>query len=265
MICPYCVSDIPQEAAVCRVCKRDLYLLKPLMLKVAELESSAGKSIDTAALEARIAQLEQALANQAAAVIGGTTDAPQRFLLRDIFAFLIVPLAILLIAHVVLTIVYDAPLIYLRLVSMIVPLPFGFWLFRRGGRKFGPWFTAAFGLACASVIGMSTSTSLVDHTPVWPQSAIEWREVLEYSASISFSFLAGMVLGGLRYRHQARPATVDQRGWSFRLASLGASRDLSLETIQTRMKTVSELGATTAALGATAASLYTGLKGVLGS
>jgi hypothetical protein len=186
-------------------------------------------------------------------------------LLRELLVFLVAPLVLLLIAHVLLTIVFNAPLVYLRIVSMILPLPFGFWLFRQSDRTFLPWFVATFGLALAAVIGMSASTSAVDHTPVWPQSAIEWREVLEYSASIAFSFLAGMVLGGFRRGRQTQGTAIDHESWAYRLANLGQSGQLSFQTIQSRIKTVSELGATLTAIGATVASIYTGLKGVLGA
>ena len=38
MNCPYCLSEVAEEAVVCKTCTRDLYLFKPMMAKVAELE-----------------------------------------------------------------------------------------------------------------------------------------------------------------------------------------------------------------------------------
>ena len=38
MHCPYCVSDINDEAVVCPVCRRDLYLFKPLLARIEALE-----------------------------------------------------------------------------------------------------------------------------------------------------------------------------------------------------------------------------------
>ena len=71
---------------------------------------------------------------------------------------------------------------------MILPLPFGYFLFKDHKHPVFPWFMGVGFLAIASVIGMSGITSLVDRTPIFPQNAFEWREVLEYSASIAFSF-----------------------------------------------------------------------------
>jgi hypothetical protein len=90
-------------------------------------------------------------------------------------------------------------MIYLRIISMILPLPFAYFLFKAHAHKLFPWFIGVVFLAIASVIGMSWITSLVDHSPVWPQNLFEWREVLEYSASIAFSFLTGMLLGGVAW------------------------------------------------------------------
>ena len=38
MQCPYCTSEINDAAVVCPVCTRDLYLIKPLLDKIAGLE-----------------------------------------------------------------------------------------------------------------------------------------------------------------------------------------------------------------------------------
>ena len=38
MHCPYCVSDINDGAVVCPICRRDLYLFKPLLERIDVLE-----------------------------------------------------------------------------------------------------------------------------------------------------------------------------------------------------------------------------------
>ena len=58
MNCPYCLSEVAEEAAVCKVCTRDLYLFKPMMAKVAELERRLEEIPNQEAYEHRIAELQ---------------------------------------------------------------------------------------------------------------------------------------------------------------------------------------------------------------
>lgn len=64
MNCPYCLSDVSEEAYVCKTCSRDLYLFKPLMAKVADLESQLAAVPSPELYELRIAELEQLLDEQ---------------------------------------------------------------------------------------------------------------------------------------------------------------------------------------------------------
>ena len=48
-----------------------------------------------------------------------------------IFQTLVLPLCVLLISHALITIVYDFELIYLRIISILVPLPFAYYLFQK--------------------------------------------------------------------------------------------------------------------------------------
>ena len=56
MQCPYCLSEVAEEAFVCKVCTRDLYLFKPMMAKVAELEKQLEDIPNHAAYEHRISE-----------------------------------------------------------------------------------------------------------------------------------------------------------------------------------------------------------------
>ena len=97
MNCPYCQSDVHPDAVVCKTCQRDFYLVKPLMEKIAALESKIAEAPDVSAQVARIAELEQQLAQANAspplpAQSAGTV-------LADVAAYLVVPLLLLLAAH----------------------------------------------------------------------------------------------------------------------------------------------------------------------
>lgn len=220
---------------VCKTCSRDLYLFKPMLARIA-------------ALEAQVRELSsrQTLGEQADELVERGAEAVNRATASlaaaagDIARFILAPLVLLLLAHALITVVYDLNVIYLRLISMLLPLPFGFWLFRDEPRTLLPWFVGTAVLAVTSVLGMSTIIGIVDQTPILPRNAFEWREVLEYSASIAFSFLTGMLISRVT----------------------GGKVDSShLHALSANFKTI---GGSIAAIVTTIVSIYTGLKGVLG-
>jgi len=272
MLCPCCVSEIDDQALVCKVCKRDLYLFKPLLEKITKLEQELLDKPDPAIAENRIEDLEkqvELLKHQVNLVPSGPIA-----VVRDILVYLIMPLLLLMGAHTLIVVVLDASVLYLRIISMALPLPFGIWLFMRQKRDLLPWFLGTAGLAVGSVIGMSWITSLVDHTPILPQNAFEWREYLEYAASISFSFLTGMLVGGILYAQKHRPVGRNgnkgkaPEGFKNRILRTAVTKtlgsNLSPTQIHTIMAKLEEFGGTAVALGTTAVSIYTGLKGILG-
>ena len=270
MKCPYCLSEVEDAALVCKVCTKDLYLFKHLIAQVAELEGKLAAVPDVSMHQARIVALESQLEAAQAQL-----EAPPTGLVAVVLAlavYMVLPLGLLLAAHALITIALDAPLIYLRLVSIAIPLPFGLILFAQQQRAVVPWFAAAIVLAVGSVIGMSWVTSLVDQTPVLPQNAFEWREYLEYASSISFSFLTGMLIGSIVTAQRRRRAIssgtsrgrVLPEGWVQLLVSLAAGGRLDVKQIAKLVEKVEDYGRSLAALGATAASIYTGLKAFLG-
>ena len=260
MNCPYCLSEVSEEAHVCKTCSRDLYLFKPMMTKIASLEGQLASAPSQEVNELRIAELEYLLDEQNRKLANRSLST----WIKDIALYLIVPLLLLLLAHWLIAIVYDTKMIYLRIISMILPLPFAYFLFKGHAHRLFPWFVGVVFLAIASVIGMSWITSLVDHSPVWPQNLFEWREVLEYSASIAFSFLTGMLLGGVAYGSKQRRRQAGIINALIKIASTQSAGGVSMQSMHGLMKTLHEYGGTVVALGTTAVSIYTGLKGMIG-
>ena len=262
MNCPYCLSEVSEEAHVCKACSRDLYLFKPMMAKIANLEGQLAAIPSQEVYELRIAELEYLLGEQDRKLSNRSVFS----WIKDIAVYLLVPLLLLLLAHWLIAVVYDTKMIYLRIISMIVPFPFAYFLFKGHAHKLFPWFVGVVFLAITSVIGMSWITSLVDHSPVWPQNLFEWKEVLEYSASIAFSFLTGMLLGGVAYASKRRARQAGIISALMKVASThSADGNVSIQGILGLMKTLQEHGGTVVALGTTAVSIYTGLKGIIGS
>ena len=64
MNCPYYLSEVSEEAYVCKTCSRDLYLFKPMMANVADLEGQLAAVPSPELYELRIAELEQLLDEQ---------------------------------------------------------------------------------------------------------------------------------------------------------------------------------------------------------
>jgi hypothetical protein len=259
--CPYCLSEVSEEAYVCKVCTKDIYLFKPMMARIAELESNtSNSSVNTEYFENRIQTLEHRIAEYE-----HQRHVNRSFfaLIADLFIYILFPLLILLASHYLITIIFDTKMVYLRIISMLVPLPFGFFLFKSLRRHFFPWMLSVFILAIAAVLGMSWLTSLVDHSPILPQSIFEWREMLEYAASISFSFITGIVLGQISYASQHQIKSANENSFINFVMRIFIKDNLSPEKLHEKMKKMNEYFGTILALGTTALSIYTGLKHVL--
>lgn len=257
MHCPYCVSDINDEAVVCPVCRRDLYLFKPLLARIEALEKRVAEH-DAAATELRSAS------DRADIAVDGSSfdDEPEVFPGRaQWLGNWLAPLALLLLAHGLIVIVYDLNTIYLRVVSLLIPLPFGMLLASR--QRHRRWLLAlmTISLAGLAVLGMSALTALVDGTPVLPSGLREWREFIEYAASIGLSFVSGLIIGGMS-RQRAR--ALQTAGLSVALARLVSNGAEKTEQFQALVKKFNDLGGTLTAAGTTLAAVYAGLQGVIG-
>ena len=257
MHCPYCISDINDEAVVCPVCRRDFYLFKPLLTRIEALEKQVAAQ-DGVATESRRAP-DRADTGEDVSTL---EDEPAVFPgIAEWLSNWLAPLALLLLAHGLIVIVYDLNTIYLRVVSLLIPLPFGMLLASRQRRP--RWLLAlmAISLSGLAVLGMSALTSLVDGTPILPSGLREWREFLEYAASIGLSLVTGLIIGRMsRQRAEAQRMA----GLSVALARLVSNGAEKTEQFQAVVKRLNDLGGTLTAAGTTLAAVYAGLQGVIG-
>ena len=260
MKCPYCTSEISDAALACPHCAHDLYLLKPLLERIAALEAQLKERDGAAAPAGAVAETDVGVAGEAPA------QAEQSGAARpgDWILLWGTPLALLLAAHGLITVVYDLNNLYLRLVSLFIPLPFGFLLMLRGRHAFGASLFAAFCMELLAVLGMSGLTALVDQTPLLPQNMREWREFVEYAASVGLSYVTGMVLGEM-LRHRIE-STRDQavRSLALKLARMITSGQKNAEKVEAMAKKLNDLGGSLTAAATTAASVYMGMQGVIG-
>jgi len=244
MRCPYCVSEIPDEALVCAVCRRDLYVVRPLLERIAALE----------------AQLAAAPAVQPAEA-AGVDVAPQEAVAEPprewgrALACWLAPLLLLLAAHWLIVFAYDARVLYLRIFALLVPLPFGFAFARAARLPFAWGLLPAFAMAAAAVFGMSAVTAAIDGAPLWPQNMAEVREFVEFAASIGFSFITGLwVRSWLERRREV---------WLRRQRAVGLSA-VNGQQMAESLTRLNDIGSAVVAFATTAFSIYTGLKGFLG-
>lgn len=253
MKCPYCISEIPHEALVCAVCRRDLFIVRPLLQRITALEA------ELAALPAQLQQAtsEESQLEKKFAKAEAREDNQKRSVPAAI-GWWLSPLLLLIAAHGMMFFVYDLSVIYLRVFALIVPLPFGY-LFARALRGPFVWgLPAAFLMAMLAIMGMWGISSLIDHVPFLPQNMADVREFIEFSSSISFSFITGLWLCHWQMRHDESKRLAVLR------ASLSKFGAVDGQKLTEKLIRLNDLGSGAVALLTTAFALYTGLKKIIG-
>ena len=153
------------------------------------------------ALEGEVAALKQTIQSTLGAGVSAAADAvaavaidlpPQRW--TRVAALAALTFLLLLAAHWMIVFVYDKPTIVLRLMSIAIPLPLAVWLTLR--HRIVPWVEIIYGLVigAAAVFGMAFATSIHEQTAFLPENIREWQETLEYTASIMFAHLTGVLI-----------------------------------------------------------------------
>jgi hypothetical protein len=255
MRCPFCTETIKDESVVCKNCSRDLRIVRPVVDEIEQIVLELdGLQRDLDRVNAHIDRI----------------GSPVRYYAIQSIGYVLVPVLLLVAAHIVVTIVLNVTPLYLRLASVIIPLPFGFLIYphrkvRLAGAVLMGFLTAALAVTC-----MLTVTGINDKVPIIPASWVEWREVMEYSASIALAYVTGNILGLLVFT--VLPKTMARGGGKPHPIAYAAAgllgRHVGEEHLRRRARTLQDL--VTAALpmlgvaGTAAGSLYAGLKGVIG-
>ncbi|MFY9137258.1 hypothetical protein [Zwartia sp.] len=183
----------------------------------------------------------------------------------DFSRFFMLPLLLLVLAHVCITIIYDTKIVYLRIVTLILPMCFGYFLYHKQSRNTLVWLICVVTLGWVSVAGMSVVTSHVDDSPIWPQTIYVWRDLIEFAMSITFSYVTGMLLGRLSFLKSNSPVTSTTvithtaGGWFLDKNE----EQVPSASLQIIAKKINEFTATLGAIITTIIAIYTGLKGLL--
>jgi hypothetical protein len=255
MECPFCAETIKDEALACKHCSRDLRVVRPVLLEIQDVVAELDKlrrDLDRA--DARLQRIKH----------------PVRYFAVLLALYVFAPTILLVAAHIIVTIALNVSPLYLRLASLIIPVPFGFATYPIHKIGFRGAFLLGVATAALSVTCMLTVTGLNDNVPILPASHGEWREVFEYSASIALALGSGNILGHMIF--QVLPRILSQGGKpnaaAFRIARLLGAH-VGEEQLRRRARLIQDLLQTIGPLAGVVAtavgSVYAGLKGVIGS
>lgn len=166
----------------------------------------------------------------------------------------------LVAAHALLIVLLDARLVYLRLLSIALPVAAGF--FFRRSTPGSLWVDAFFGLAVAwaAIGGMLWNVARADGVPLLPDGREEWSETLQYGLSIALGFMSGALLRRvvlLAAQPDAAGGLITGLARAIAKDIVGDVEDASFEK---RLKKVESLITSSVAIGAAFLSAILGLS-----
>ena len=254
MDCPFCAETVKDEAIACKHCGRELRVVRPVVIEIQNLVAELDHlQRDLDRVRARLALL----------------DRPARFLVIHCALYVVLPTLLLLLAHYLITVTLNVSPLYLRIASVIIPLPFGLELYTL--HKIG--FRGAIGIgaitAVLSVTGMLVVIGYLDGVAMLPDSSREWREAFEYATSIALAYGTGNILALLTFH--LLPSTMASAGQP-NAAAVHLARMLGQhvgdDALRRRARRIQDLakrvGPMVGLLTTASGSIYAGLKGILG-
>jgi hypothetical protein len=259
------VEDINDAAIVCPYCRHDLapskILIEDNKALQDEIEKLQSELIELRAFKARVESDAKAVERRKAA--------PARVLVDELVIYGLLPVALLLLAHLLIIVLWDQPTLYLRIVSIVLPMPFGFALIWRERRNL--LWTVVFGAAVSflAIAGMLAVMHLNYQDAIVPASRQELIEDLQYFTSIALAYITGGLLAVMMRSTPTLP-TAQPALLVSRLAPLlgskrrkiGKRNRMDVSEILARAQSIQKVITGIMATATTAGSIYTGINSV---
>jgi hypothetical protein len=202
MLCPFCSEDIQDSAIVCKFCRRDITVSKPVLEENARLKAEISEARnEMARLQSKLIALGYRIGegNNSNLLSSGS------FIL--IWAF--VTVSSVLIVHYIVQIRWDLSAVPTYVICAVAAISCGVGLGSRGtvGLLASIWIGMF--VAIASVAAVSAVVALYYHQPFFPADARVGQDTIEFAVSIWLGVVGGVRLGTAFHR-----IDIQQSGWA---------------------------------------------------
>ena len=164
----------------------------------------------------------------------------------------------LMLAHFLLIVEYNLPLILLRAVSILVTARVRPSLRGDADRTLPVEFVCGVLVAVAAIFAMAAVVGRLDHVPVLPTDRYEWREFVEYGASIAFGFFTGVIIRHAVIAMHSPAAEIPNRLFVMAWRAVATRADGKIAGVE--LKKVGPIVRTAAAIASGIVSVTTGFK-----
>jgi hypothetical protein len=265
MQCPYCIEDVNDAAIVCPHCRHDL---APSKLLIAENENLKVE-IETLQAELVVLRAQTARTQADAQASERRKASPAKAILEDLVLYALAPIALLLLAHLLIIVLWDRPTLYLRIVSILLPMPFGFALVWRERKSLIRAIVFGAAVSFLAILGMLTVMHINYNDPVVPATAQDGIEELQYFISIALAYITGGLLAVMARSTPlmpgARPALLMSKLAPLlgpKQRKLGKRGSVDVSELLARAQSIQKIVTGIMATATTAGSIYTGVTSI---